>query len=398
MARDEARMSAASGAARLVRLLREEGSWTRAQLAQRTGWARSTVAQHLEGLLGSGVVIEAGEASSTGGRPATLLAFNGSAGLVLAACVGETSSHLAIVDLAGEVLASDTGDHLVAIGPVPTLKWLMGRWETLLKRVERDAGQVWGVGVGLPGPVDSVRGRPINPPIMPGWHDFPVTDWLRDRFDCAVIVDNDANVMARGEHAAFWRDTDQLIFVKVDTAISAGLIVDGALHRGAQGLAGDIGHIYVSGHDGAACACGNTGCLEAVIGGRAIAARLTEAHLPTVDARHVIEHVRAGDPRAILAVRDAGRVLGYGLAGLVNAFNPGVLVIGGVLAGAGDHLLTGVREIVYRRSPPLATSALKIVRGAADDDVGVAGAAAMAADLALAALGHDDPAALRRAS
>jgi predicted NBD/HSP70 family sugar kinase len=267
----------------------------------------------------------------------------------------------------------------------------------LRERAGIDPGTIWGVGVGLPGPVDFASGRPINPPIMPGWDDFPVADWLRERFACVALVDNDANLMARGEHDRYWCDTDQLIYVKADTGMGAGLIVDGHLHRGAHGLAGDIGHIYVPGRDDAVCACGNLGCLEAVVGGHALAVRLTGEGLATADARQVIEHVRAGDPRAVRAVRDAGRDLGHGLAGLVNAFNPGVLIIGGTLAAAGDHLLTGVREVVYRRSPPLATSALKIVRGSPEDDIGVIGAAATATDVALATIGVPDPATLKRA-
>jgi predicted NBD/HSP70 family sugar kinase len=386
-----------SGAAELLRLLREPGGATRAELMERTGWSRAIVAQHLEGLLRSRFVTSVGEAESTGGRPATRLAFDGSAAVVLAACVGETRAHVAIVDLAGRLVVTESMDHRVATGPLPTLESVAAQLNVLRERAGVDPGTIWGVGVGLPGPVDFASGRPINPPIMPGWDDFPVANWLRERFACVALVDNDANLMARGEHDRYWRDTDQLIYVKADTGMGAGLIVDGHLHRGAHGLAGDIGHIYVPGRDDAVCACGNLGCLEAVVGGHALAVRLTREGLATADARQVIEHVRAGDPRAVRAVRDAGRDLGHGLAGLVNAFNPGVLIIGGTLAGAGDHLLTGVREVVYRRSPPLATSALKIVRGSPEDDIGVIGAAATATDVALATIGVPDPATLKRA-
>ena len=385
-----------SGAAELLRVLREQGAATRAELMQRTGWSRATVAQHLEGLLRSRLVTGVGEADSTGGRPATRFAFDGSAAVVLAACLAESRAHVAIVDIAGRLVVADGIDHRVAAGPLPSLEAVAARLDLLRERAGLDPSMIWGVGVGLPGPVDFRAGRPINPPIMPGWDDFPVADWLRERFGCVALVDNDANVMARGEHDLHWGDTDQLIYVKADTGMGAGLIVDGNLHRGAQGLAGDIGHINVPGRDDAVCACGNVGCLEAVVGGHALAVRLTGEGLATADARQVIEHVRAGDPRAVRAVREAGRDLGHGLAGLVNAFNPGVLIIGGTLAAAGDHLLTGVREIVYRRSPPLATSALKIVRGSPEDDIGVLGAAALATDAALATIGLPDPATLKR--
>ena len=264
-----------SGDAQLLRLLRDLGGGTRAELMERTGWSRPRVTQHLEGLLGSGIVARVGDAGSTGGRPATRFAFDASAGVVLAACLRETSAHVAIADLAGRLLVTDGINHQVEAGPLPTLEAVADRLDALRERAGLDPSRVWGVGVGLPAPVEFARGRPIHRPTMPGWDGFPVADWLRERFGCIAIVDNDANVMARGEHDLHWRDTDQLIYVKADTGMRAGLIVGGNLHHGAQGLAGNIGHIYVPGRDDAVCACGNLGCLEAVAGGRALAARLT---------------------------------------------------------------------------------------------------------------------------
>jgi len=134
---------------------------------------------------------------------------------------------------------------------VNTLERLGAQWDALLARTGRATSAIWGVGLGLPGPVDHVAGRPINSPVMLGWEEFPAAEWLGARFACPAVLENDANVMALGERGAFWPEAGQLIFVKADTAMGAGLIVDGALYRGAHGLAGDIGHIHVRGRDDA---------------------------------------------------------------------------------------------------------------------------------------------------
>jgi predicted NBD/HSP70 family sugar kinase len=215
---------------------------------------------------------------------------------------------------------------------------------------------------------------------MPGWDGFPVADWLEEHFACPVLVDNDVNVMALGEREHYYPHEKQFMFVKVGTGIGAGLIVDGRLHRGAQGSAGDIGHIYLPGHDEVVCECGNTGCLEAVAGGRALARRLRAQGVDAAGSRDVVAQVIAGNTDAVLAVREAGRELGLVLAGLVNAINPALIVLGGAIAAAGDHLLAGVREVIYRRSPPLATRNLRIVASAAGGRAGVIGAAVMITD------------------
>jgi predicted NBD/HSP70 family sugar kinase len=240
------------------------------------------------------------------------------------------------------------------------------------------------VGVGLPGPVAFASGEPVNPPIMPGWDRYPVGDRLAQRFTVPALVDNDVNIMAVGEHWSSWRDEDFLLFVKIGTGIGCGIVAGGRVHRGADGAAGDIGHIHVPDHDDVVCRCGNRGCVEAVAGGGAMAARLRDAGLPTATSRDVVAHVRAGRAEAVQLIREAGRTLGGVLATCVNMLNPAVIVIGGDVARADEPLLAGIREVVYRRSLPLATRGLRIVRSELDDRAGVIGAAVMAIEEVLA--------------
>jgi predicted NBD/HSP70 family sugar kinase len=219
---------------------------------------------------------------------------------------------------------------------------------------------------------------------MPGWDGYEIPGWFAGRYDCPVLVDNDVNIMALGEHWSQWRETEHLLFVKVGTGIGSGLVASRAIHRGAQGAAGDVGHIAVPGHDDVICSCGNVGCLEAVAGGRALARRLSELGLEAHDTRDVVQLVRAGDARAVRMVREAGRALGTVLAACVNFFNPAVIVIGGDLAEAQEQLLAGVREVTFQRSTPLATQELVTVPSRLGDRAGIIGAAIMVIEAILA--------------
>jgi predicted NBD/HSP70 family sugar kinase len=362
-----------------LQLLRDGRPRTRAELAHLSGQARSTVAMRVDQLLSTGLVAPTGEAASTGGRPPATFAFNPGARVVAAVDVGATHARVAITDLASNVLAEHLDLISIADGPDTVLLQVATTVREQLDRAGRAASELVGVGIGLPAPVDHTSGRPVNPPIMPGWDGADVAGTLHDLLGPApVLVDNDVNIMALGEHATEYPDVDHLLFVKVATGVGAGVISDGGIRRGAQGAAGDLGHITVPGGPEVLCRCGNVGCLEAIVSGRAIAAQLTEAGLPATSSADVVALVRAGDPRASAAVRDAGRALGSVLATCVSMLNPSVIVIGGHVAEAGEHLLAGIREVVYRRSLPLATQHLRIVTSRTKGRAGILGASTMA--------------------
>src|SRR5688500_8233043 len=372
------------GAGSVLRLIRDGEAVTRADLARRTGLARSTVAQRVDALLAHELVYEAGGSASTGGRPPTILAFNQLAGVGLAADLRATHSRIAVSDLAGLPLAELALELDIASGPEAVLTQVQERFETLLGEVDRTAEEVRGIGIGVPGPVAFATGQPVNPPIMPGWDGFSVPRWFSTRYDAPVLVDNDVNIMALGEHWSVWRDVEHLLFVKVGTGIGCGIVAGRIIHRGAQGAAGDIGHIRVPGNEDMLCRCGNVGCLEAIAGGRALAQRLTAAGLPAATSRDVVGLVRAGEPQATRMIREAGRSFGQVLAGSVNFFNPSVIVIGGDLGQTHEQLLAGVREVIFERSLPLATRDLRTVPSTLGDRAGVIGAAIMVIEHILA--------------
>lgn len=375
--RDAAPATTAPGAGTLLRLLRDGRPRTRSELASVTGLARSTVTQRVDALLASGLIGPAGEAVSTGGRPPTTFCFRPEARVVLAADLGATHTRIALTDMAGQVLAEDGVDLEIAAGPETVLDWVIDRGRALLDRAGRFESELLGLGLGLPGPVQHATGRAVNPPIMPGWDHFDVPGYVRSHLDVPVLVDNDVNIMAVGEHHASWPGASHLMFVKVATGIGCGIVSEGRVYRGAQGAAGDMGHVFVPSGSDKPCRCGNTGCLEAVASGAALAETLTAEGVPVSGAREVVDLARGGSVPALRALRQAGRDIGEVLAAAVNMFNPSVIVIGGAMALAGDHLLAGVREIIYQRSLPLATEHLSIVSSRAGESAGVVGAAVM---------------------
>ena len=372
-----------SVASDLFQILRDGRPRTRTELSAMTGLARSTVALRIDALMNLGLVGPVGDAVSTGGRPSSQFAITASGLMVLGVDVGASHVRLGVSDLTGRILGESDDRIPVTEGPEAVLGWVSTAAHELLERVGRDPKDLLAIGIGLPGPVEHSTGRPINPPIMPGWDRFDVPGWFHDVFDAPVLVDNDVNIMALGERELSWPEVDHLIFVKVATGIGSGVISGGILQRGAQGTAGDIGHVYVARGADVPCTCGNRGCLEALASGPAIARELRQTSLVAESSQDVVDLVKRGNIDAIQAVRQAGRDIGEVLTTCVSLINPSVIVIGGNLAQAGEHLIAGVREVVYTRSMPLATEHLQITQSKAGSDAAVLGACMLAIHHAL---------------
>ena len=366
-----------SGPGELLQIFLDGSAHTKAQLALITGLSRSTVSSRIDVLVNKQLLIPAGEASSSGGRPPAQVEFNRKARIVIAADLGVTHGVVALSDLGGELLATHRESIRIADGPEIVLDWLVSWAHTLLAEGGYPAGSVAGIGVGVPGPVEHLTGRPTNPPLMPGWEGFSIPDYLRQSFDLPILVDNDVNILALGERAMLWPDVSDLVFIKVATGIGAGIVSRGVLQRGAQGTAGDLGHVQVPYSKHSPRDPEDEHDLEAVASGSAIARWLTSRGIVARTSQDVVELVRAGNAEAIQATRQAGREIGEVLATLVNILNPSIIVMGGSIAESGEHLLAGIREVVYHRSTPLATQNLSIVQSQSGESGGVLGAAIM---------------------
>lgn len=361
---------------------------SRSELSECTGLSRSAISQRVSQLIDSGLLVEGSAGGFTGGRRSRLLRLNSHYGQLIGVDLGATGVQIGLFDLPGRLIASITHSIDISYGPDRILGQIAEDIEGLLH--SHDCTRLIGVGIGVPGPVDRDAGMVESPPIMPGWHQFPIVDWLQERLGCYVLIDNDVNVMALGEQVVRKTDADNFIFVKVGTGIGAGIILGDRLHRGNNGCAGDIGHIAVTDAP-ILCTCGRTGCVEAVASGAAIA-RIAEesarangqtllaralAQEGSITAVEVGEAARRGDPEATRIIQQSARYLGQAIATVVNCLNPSLVVLGGGVLHIGDVYLAAVREYVYKRSLPLATRNLRIQRSLAGDSAGIIGASSL---------------------
>jgi predicted NBD/HSP70 family sugar kinase len=358
--------------AALVRLVATGQAESRAELARLSGLAASSVSLRVEQLIEAGLFTEEGAGASRGGRRPRRLRLARAAGVFGVADLGAHHARLAVVDLAGTPLAVDDLACDIAVGPERTLTTVVDTLRGLARAHGLGDVPVRGIGVGLPGPVDPVTGQVVSPSRMPGWNDFPVRDFVAEHAGLPVLVENDANLMAVGEHHHSWPDLDNLMVIKLGSGIGCGVIVARRLHRG-RGAAGDISHVRILPEATVDCSCGHPDCLEAHASGAALAAGLRAQGLAVEQPAQIIDLVTDGVPQATSAVRTAGRLIGEVLTALVNFFNPDALVIGGSLSGA-EPLVATIRGVIYERCLPLATRNLEIATSRAGRDASILGA------------------------
>jgi glucokinase len=252
-------------------------------------------------------------------------------------------------------------------------------------------GDIRGIGVGAPGPLDPWEGVILGAPNLPGWERMPLAAILSRAFGCDVRVGKDANLGALGEHIyGAGRGVANLVYMTISTGIGGGVIANGQLLLGAGGLAGEVGHQTIIA-DGPLCPCGNYGCLESLAAGPAIGRMGREAAdggrgermlsfvqgvTKDIDARTVSRAAEEGDPVAVQIIGRAANYIGIGLANICNLFNPELLVLGGGVTHVGDLLFDTVRAVIAQRALPAARG-VRVVPAALGDDVVLYGAAAL---------------------
>ncbi|WP_037569968.1 ROK family transcriptional regulator [Phaeacidiphilus oryzae] len=367
-------------AARVLDLIASGQAASRTELSALLGAAPSTISLTVSQLVDRGLVAEGGTASSTGGRPRKVLRIGGAEDFAVAADVGGRHARIGVVLPGGGLDGVATLPLDIAAGPEAALAQLAGSLEQLAE--QRKTGRLRGVGLSLPGPVDTAAGRVTLPSRMPGWNEFPVRDWLRERFGVPGAVENDANCMAFGEHTVRPAGLRQSVTVKIGSAIGAGIIADGRLYRGATGAAGDITHVRIDGAADHPCSCGNTGCLETVASGAALVRILRETGAEADTTEDIVRLVEDADPAATRAVRQAGGHLGTVLAANVNFFNPDAVYLGGILSTL-EPFVAAVRSRLYEGCHPLVTKHLVIDRAQLGADAGLVGAGLFALQQAL---------------
>lgn len=360
-------------------------------MAEQLGFSRSKANALIAGLIEQGLLAEAGQRASTGGRRPEHLRLHADLGVLLVVDIGATSLDVAVLQPDLTVLARHAEAIDVREGPGVVLARVRLRLRELLQAKGISPRRVLGIGMGVPGPVNFETGQLVNPPLMPGWDSFSIRDYLREDYAAPVFVDNDVNLMALGELWRLQRQLSNFLVIKVGTGIGCGIVCHGEVYRGAAGSAGDVGHICVD-QQGPRCHCGNVGCVEAMAAGPAIvrmaqaaaergespalaAVLRTQGRIEAVDVGHAS---RAGDVAANAIIQRAGSLIGQMLASVVNFFNPSHVFIGGGITQIGPLFLAAVRQSVYQRSLALSTRHLEIQYTPLGTESGVIGAGVLA--------------------
>jgi len=311
---------------------------------------------------------------------------------VLAIDIGGTKFVAAVVSTAGEIISRQYELTLADEGP----EAVVGRLLESIKDLVRNATPTSvpsAIAIACAGAIDSTAGTVTSSPNLPGWHDVPLREMVREATGIRTILLNDASAAALGEHAfGAGRGVSNLIYITVSTGIGGGIVIGGKLYEGACGAAGEIGHTTID-VNGPHCSCGNVGCLEMLASGKAIAREaqrlisggarscileLAEGELQNVTAQTVSAAAQRGDATAKAVVAKAAAYLGVGLVNLVNIFNPEMIIVGGGVAKMGDSLLDGARRVVAERAFQLPARAVRIVPSELGDNAGILGAVAFA--------------------
>ncbi len=358
----------------ILELVAKGEAVSRSQLASALGIAASTAGLKVQGLLDAGLLREDGVATSRGGRPARILRISDGGGDILTVDLGGGHARIGRHSVSGTLQRTLTIPVVLADGPEPTLESIA----RALVEISPN-GAIRAIGVSLPGPVDITTGVVELPSRMPGWQGFRVGEALADRFGVPVVVDNDANLAALGEHVARFGASRHSITVKAGTAIGSGIIVDGRLHRGASFAAGDISHTRIDRASNVPCSCGNTGCLETVASGAGLVRQMRERHVDVSTTAEVLALARDAEPLASGMVRTAGKRLGEVLSGVVNFFNPHAVFLTGSMS-ASEPFIAAVRSRVYEGCHPLVTRELRIEAAQTGADAILLGAAHLVFD------------------
>lgn len=366
---------------------------SRSDLADRMGLTRAAVSLIVNDLIDNGIVLEAESRSAPSGRPPVVLEINPDQGRVASVDMGATHISIAIADFTARILQEIEFPFDIKSGPEASLIEVNRRLSQLLELQGLTISDLSAIGVGVPGPVITDAGLVYSPPLMPGWDHFPILETLKKMWGCPVTLNNDAELGALGEWAyGAGRGEKNIAYIKVGSGIGAGLILNKQIYNGTTGAAGEIGHLTID-ERGPLCNCGNRGCLEAIAGGDAIAKQGQElarsgkrtllSSLGKVNALDVAEAARRGDLPAQEILRRSGTFIGIAIAGLVNLFNPSMVIIGGGVAQVGDIITLPIRQAVWERAMRASEQSVRIVTGMLGQRSFLIGATVQAINIAI---------------
>jgi len=364
-------LSTGSGVA--LELIRSGQATTRGDLIERLGWSRMTVERRLDELLVSALIMRVGQADSRGGRPREEFAVNPDAGLLLAVDIGGSHTRLAITDLVSTILSEDEADIGLSEGPEEIFDWAGQVFDHMLQRLGKTHGDVVGIGVGVPGPVDFVTGRLAAPQTDAQWEGVLVQDHFSSAYDHAVFaVDRDVNIMAVAEARRGWSEYTDVAVLKAGMGVGLAFVLDGAIYHGHRGGAGDLSRARTDG--------GPLQRLETVASGAVLRDELVARGYRVRTSADIVKLARSGDADVRRLLAETGTVIGQTLADVVGLLNPQAVVVGGNLAQAGEIFHGAIRTAIFAGARDFARVDLVVEASRLGHQAGVTGASLIAQD------------------
>jgi len=362
------------------------GPQSRAELARRLHVSRSTMSSMVAALISEGAVQEVdsnADASKTAGRPGTRVALTKAEGYYVGIDFGRIFIKAAISDTNYRIIEQTSGDFDIEMPAEAALDFAAGKVEQIIAAAGIDRTKIKAVGIGVPGPVDAATGQLHSGSILARWVGTDVPGGLTRRLGLPVYMDNDANLgmLAESTYGAA-RQASVALYVLLSIGVGLGIAINGKIFRGANGIAGELGHVVVD-ENGEICRCGSRGCLEAKISVNALPRALAASH-GEISSDEMLRMAVAGDIGANRIVADAGALVGRSVGALCSYFNPEIVIVGGELMRAGDSLLTPLKDSMRRFSIARAVENVRVVPAALGEQAELMGTLLFAGEKARA--------------
>ncbi len=372
----------------IMHTLWAESPISRARLSQKTKLNKTTVSDLVKELNEHGFVREIGTQSSGAGRPGTLLTLNPFAGYIVSCEIAVDYLEVLVTDFAPNVIWQIKEPTAIGASQSEVLARMVSLLKEAVEKGKTASTKLLGIAVGVPGMVDQESGTILFAPNLK-WRNVPLLDLLeQESFGAPIFVDNEANMAALGEHffgAA--QEYSEILYLSGNIGLGGGFLSNGHLRRGANGVAAEYGHMTMD-PNGELCNCGNYGCWETLVsqvglfkkvinairnGESSILTERIQGQWERLSVEMIVEAAQSGDQVAIHALEEIGHSLGIGIASLLNALNPEIVVLGGILSIASDFLFPVVNEEIQKRALPWNRETVKIIRAAHGSDAAVKG-------------------------
>ena len=313
--------------------------------------------------------------------------------LVLTLDLGGTNYRICLVQEDGTIVRKSQYLSMLNRGRDTVLKEVIDRLSTMVMRA--NGTPIIAIGAAVPGPVNISGSTLLSVPGFPEWNNTQMNRLLSETLNLPIFLGNDANLGALGEHRfGAGQGIKNMVYVTVSTGVGGGILINGSIFHGTHGLSGEIGHMVIM-PDGPRCRCGNSGCLQALSSGPAIASAtvsrilsgqrsivsdLVNGEMNRISSKTVADAADKGDQLAIEILEKAGQHLGQALVNVALLLDPQIIILGGGVVKTGSFLIEAVTRTIYQKSIVGLNSRLEVILTSLDDDAPTLGALALASD------------------